>query len=106
MKIEYRADLDEKIESRGVRWNEHGPVEIAGALEEFIDALRTGRNPAGHVRTNILSLAMVEAAVTSSELGRRITIDTVLNRGYENAVANENDPAVRETLEGWGSFTA
>ncbi|AOX44901.1 Gfo/Idh/MocA family protein [Microbacterium sp. BH-3-3-3] len=55
-----------------------GPEEIAGALAEFVSALRTGAWPSGEVHSNILSLAMVEAATRSAELSRRVTIDEVI----------------------------
>ncbi|MBC7762017.1 MAG: gfo/Idh/MocA family oxidoreductase, partial [Candidatus Saccharibacteria bacterium] len=46
-----------------------GPETIAASLAEFIDSLRTGRMPSGEVHSNILSLAMVEAAVESARSG-------------------------------------
>jgi predicted dehydrogenase len=55
-----------------------GPEEIAGSLAEFIHAVRSGKEPSGEVHRNVLSLAMVEAAVLSAETGQRIVIDDVL----------------------------
>lgn len=56
-----------------------GPgLEIVGSLAEFVDAVRTGRRPMGEVRDNLLSLAMVFAAVESAETGRRVAISEVL----------------------------
>ena len=52
--------------------------EIAGALEDFVDAVRTGRTPETEVHANIISLAMVEAAVLSAEEGRRVLLSEVL----------------------------
>lgn len=43
--------------------------EIAGALAEFGAALRSGEVPSGEVHSNVLSLAMVEAAVQSASTG-------------------------------------
>ncbi len=54
--------------------------EIAGALEDFVDAVRTGRTPDTEVHANIVSLAMVEAAVLSAEEGRRVLLAEVLER--------------------------
>jgi predicted dehydrogenase len=85
---------------------ERGPEEIAGALAEFIHALRTGTVPAGEVHSNLLSLAMVEAAVQSAESGRRVVIERVLEHAYEHAIANESRADVRSVLEGWGSGAA
>lgn len=55
-----------------------GREEIAGALEDFVDAVRTGRTPDTEVHANIVSLAMVEAAVLSAEEGRRVLLAEVL----------------------------
>lgn len=52
--------------------------EIVGSLAEFVDAVRTGRRPMGEVRDNLLSLAMVFAAVKSAETGRRVAVAEVL----------------------------
>ncbi|MGT2463670.1 Gfo/Idh/MocA family protein [Sinomonas atrocyanea] len=43
--------------------------EIAGSLREFLAAVRTGAEPMGRVNANIMSLAMVEAAVRSAAGG-------------------------------------
>ncbi|MGN5734557.1 Gfo/Idh/MocA family protein [Arthrobacter psychrochitiniphilus] len=76
---------------------------IAGALEEFIDAIRTGRTPSGEVHSNIISLAMVEAAVLSAESGTRVRIDDVLESSYKTALEVEKSEEVRARLESWGS---
>ena len=55
------------------------PEEIAGSLADFIDAIRTGRTPNSEVHANILSFAMVEAAVKSADTGLRVRIDDVLS---------------------------
>ena len=44
------------------------PEQIAGSLAEFLAVLRTGAVPSGEAHSNVLSLAMVEAAIT---VGRR-----------------------------------
>ncbi|WP_243064443.1 Gfo/Idh/MocA family protein [Humibacter sp. RRB41] len=77
--------------------------EIAGALDDFIDALRTGRTPAGDVHSNVYSLAMVEAAVLSAETSRTVTLDSVLEDAYRTAVAQERRDDVKAVLESWGS---
>lgn len=77
--------------------------EIAGSLAEFVLALRTGRTPSGIVHSNVLSLAMVEAAVLSAERGERVRIDRVLEDAYLAARASESRPEVRHVLESWGS---
>ena len=45
---------------------------IRGALDEFHTALRSGETPSGEIRSNIMSLAMMEAAVMSSTTGSRV----------------------------------
>ncbi|GAA4174410.1 Gfo/Idh/MocA family oxidoreductase [Gryllotalpicola koreensis] len=77
--------------------------EIAGALDEFVDALRTGRTPSGEVRSNVFSLAMVEGAVRSAESLRPVALDAVFEDAYRAAVAGERRPDVQAVLESWGS---
>jgi predicted dehydrogenase len=77
---------------------------IAGSLQVFCEALRTGETPMGEVHENIMSLAMVEAAVESAATGRRVLLDDVLARAHERAVAEEGRPQVRETLASWTSL--
>ena len=93
---EYEPDLAE-----GGRAS--GGEEIAGSLAEFVDALRTGRVPSGEVHSNVLSLAMVEAAVQSAEFGQRVFIDRVLEDAYAQAFATEKHSGVRAALKAWGS---
>ena len=67
---------------------------IAGALQVFVRALRTGEPPSGEVHENVMSLAMVEAAVQSAASGRLERLDDVLERAYAQALAG-GDPAGR-----------
>jgi predicted dehydrogenase len=76
---------------------------IAGALLVFTDALRTGVPPMGEVHENILSLAMVEAAVRSAETGVRVPLDDVLEQAHAQALAAEARPEVRDALATWPS---
>jgi predicted dehydrogenase len=78
-------------------------LEIDGALREFVSALRTGRTPSGEVHENVLSLAMVEAAVESSRTGRRTRLDDVLGAAFEKAVRDEQRSDVRDRLLTWPS---
>jgi predicted dehydrogenase len=75
---------------------------IAGSLQVFLEALRTGTSPMGEVHENVMSLAMVEAAVLSARTRRRVLLDDVLARAHEQAVAQEMHPEVRAVLAGWG----
>ncbi|GAA5202021.1 Gfo/Idh/MocA family oxidoreductase [Microbacterium jejuense] len=76
---------------------------IAGSLREFTAALRTGAEPMGRVHENVLSLAMVEAAMLSAREGRRVTIDEILQASLATALAVERDAEVRDVMAGWGS---
>ncbi len=46
-----------------------------GLIREFVECLQTGRQPETICTDNIKSLAMVFAAVESSETGRRVEIE-------------------------------
>ncbi|MFM9919551.1 Gfo/Idh/MocA family protein [Lacisediminihabitans sp. H27-G8] len=83
-----------------------GLETIAGSLAEFVQSIRTGRVPSGEVHSNILSLAMVEAAVQSAERGERIIIETMLEESYRDAIAAEKRADVSAALSGWGSARA
>jgi len=76
---------------------------IAGSLREFVVALRTGAEPMGRVHENILSLAMVEAAMLSAREGRRVTLDEILEASLATALGVERDPEVRAVMAGWAS---
>jgi predicted dehydrogenase len=77
--------------------------EIAGALDEFVDALRTGRTPSGDVHSNVFSLAMVEGAVLSAERAETVELARVLDDAYAAALASERRDDVKAALESWGS---
>ncbi|KQS08997.1 oxidoreductase [Curtobacterium sp. Leaf183] len=78
-------------------------TEIAGALASFVRALDSGTTPDGEVHGNVMSLAMVEAAIASTRSGTRIVIDEVLERAHASALDAERDDAARERLASWGS---
>ena len=71
---------------------------IAGALREFVSALRTGVAPSGEVHSNLLSLAMVEAAVASSRSGMRVRFDDLLDSALRKATEVETVEEVRAVL--------
>lgn len=77
-------------------------AEIAGALDEFVDALRTGRTPSGDVHANVFSLAMVEGAVRSAGSGAAVEFDAVLEDAYAVALASERRDDVKAVLASWG----
>ena len=80
--------------------------EIAGALQSFVHAVRSGTTPDGEVHGNVMSLTMVDAAIASARTGRRIVIDEVLEQAHATALEAERDDAVRERLASWGSVRA
>ncbi|MFJ9181211.1 Gfo/Idh/MocA family protein [Streptomyces sp. NPDC102360] len=80
--------------------------DITGALQVFVEALRTGRNPMGEVHENVMSLAMVDSAVRSADDGRRVLVDDVLNRAHTDALRAESHPEVRAALAAWPSVRA
>jgi len=77
--------------------------ELAGSLAAFVAGLRGGATPMCAAADNVLSLAMVEAAVASAETGQRIAIDDVLERAYRTALTDEARDDVRAVLAGWPS---
>jgi predicted dehydrogenase len=76
---------------------------IAGALQVFVQALRTGHRPSGEVHENVMSLAMVEAAVRSADSGHAERLDDVLAQAHAQARRDEARADVRGVLEGWSS---
>lgn len=76
---------------------------IEGALLVFTDALRTGDPPMGEVHENVLSLAMVEAAVRSADTGERVQLDDVLAAAHAEALRTETHSDVRDALASWPS---
>lgn len=77
--------------------------DIAGALAVFCSALRTGVAPMGEAHENLMSVAMVEAAVTSARSGSVVEVDALLARAHESAIAAEERPDVRARLASWSS---
>lgn len=85
----------------------HGGV--SEALHSFAGAVRTAEACSGEVHENILSLAMVEAAVISAQRGQRVRIDDVLEEARAHAIASaveRGDDGVRAALESWGDAGA
>ena len=80
-----------------------GPEQVAGALAEFVTAVREGTVPASEIHRNVLSLAMVEGAVRSAQTGERAVLAHLLDEAYEHALATERRPELREALASWPS---
>ncbi|MEU4235837.1 Gfo/Idh/MocA family oxidoreductase [Actinoplanes sp. NPDC026619] len=76
-------------------------ADVEASLHAFVEALRTGVTPSGEVHENLMSLAMVEAAVRSAETGDQVRLDDVLDQALDRAVEQESHPGVREVLADW-----
>ncbi len=79
------------------------PEQIAGSLAEFVAALRANTVPPSEAHSNVLSLAMVEAAIASARSGRRVLIADILTDGHLEALNTEERPEIRDALEAWSS---
>jgi len=81
-----------------------GSEGIEGSLEEFVSALRSGTTPQNEVRANVLSLAMVEGAIRSSERGgARVVVAELLEESLAQAIADERSDDVAAVLTSWNS---
>lgn len=82
-----------------------GAEEIAGSLAEFVAVLRGGPVPATEAHRNVVSVAMVEAAIASAEAGRPVMIADVLESAYAAALGDA-DGELAEVLRSWTSVPA
>ena len=94
-----------RVEAEGVGFDLADRSEgIAGSLEEFVGALRTGATPQNEVHANVRSLAMVEGAVRSSDRGGdRVVISELLEESLVQSIADERRDDVAEVLRSWTS---
>jgi predicted dehydrogenase len=77
---------------------------IDGSLADFVAAVRSGGSPSsGEIHENILTLAMVEAAVRSAASGERIGIAHLVDEAWRDALATDLARDHRAAMEGWGS---
>jgi predicted dehydrogenase len=79
------------------------PEEIAGSLAEFVRALRTSTTPQTEVHANVISIAMVEAAVRSSATGTVVRIADVLTAAHAEAIDTVPDGVLLDVLRSWPS---
>lgn len=82
------------------------PEETAGSLAEFVAAVRGGPVPDTEVHRNVVSVAMVEAAIASAEAGRPVLLADVLESAYAVALRTVETAAVADVLRSWTSVTA
>jgi predicted dehydrogenase len=79
------------------------PEQIAGSLVEFVAAVRESAVPQSEVHSNVISVAMVEAAVRSAATGRPVRIADVITDAHAEAVETAQDPALKAALQAWPS---
>lgn len=81
------------------------PEGLDAALAEFLDALEGGPAPSGEIRSNIWSLAMVEAAVASARSGVPARFDEVFAQAAAACVESARtagDDATADLVASWG----
>ena len=71
-----------------------GPTGLAASLAAMIEHLRGGPVPSTTVRDNVLSLALVFAAIESAELHRPVSVADVVERAREEAAATADTAAL------------
>ena len=77
------------------------PEQIAGSLVEFVAAVRESTVPQSEVHSNVISVAMVEAAVRSASLGTPVRIADVITDAHTEALATVQDPTLHAALKAW-----
>ncbi|GAB3836522.1 Gfo/Idh/MocA family protein [Kribbella italica] len=77
------------------------PEEIAGSLAEFVEAVRSGGTPQSEVHSNLVSVAMVEAAVRSAALGVPVLIADVVSDAFTQALDTVQQPELLAALKAW-----
>ncbi|GAB2552245.1 Gfo/Idh/MocA family protein [Kribbella endophytica] len=77
------------------------PEEIAGSLAEFVEAVRSGATPQSEVHSNVISVAMVEAAVQSAAHGVPVRIADVVAAAFTEALDTVQQPELLAALKAW-----
>lgn len=77
------------------------PEQIAGSLVEFVAAVRESTVPQSEVHSNVISIAMVEAAVRSASSGAPVQIADVITAAHTEALDTVQDPALHAALKAW-----
>ncbi len=75
--------------------------EIAGSLAEFVEAVRSGETPQSEVHSNVISVAMVEAAVQSAASGVPVRIADVVAAAFTEALDTVQQPELLAALKAW-----
>jgi predicted dehydrogenase len=71
------------------------------SIDEFLRALTTGDLPSGEIHGNVFTLAMVEAAVRSTETRRTVEISALIDEARDEALATDLRADLRTVLESW-----
>ena len=79
------------------------PEQTDGSLAEFVQALRGAGPSQSEVHANVISVAMVEAAVRSTSTGARVRIADVLADAHAEALATEQNGVLLAALKSWSS---
>jgi predicted dehydrogenase len=97
------GDVVLDVDAEGVDFEvQHRHEGIEGSLEEFVTSLRAGTTPQNEVRTNVLTLAMVEGAIRSSDGGgKRVVLADLLEESLAQAIADEQRDDVADLLRSW-----
>jgi predicted dehydrogenase len=97
------GDFVVDVDAEGVDLEvQHRREGIEGSLEEFVMSLRAGTTPQNEVRTNVLTLAMVEGAIRSSDSGgERIVLADLLEESLARAIVDEQRDDVTDLLRSW-----
>jgi predicted dehydrogenase len=92
---------DEEVEALEVVPAQNESID--GSLAEFVRAIRTGETPSGEIHGNVFTLAMVEAAVRSTETGETVEIAALVDAARNEALATDIRPDLRAVLQSWES---
>jgi len=93
----------ETIDDSDTDTDEEEPMEhtgLDGSLREFVHAVRTGGTPMGECHDNVVSLAMVHAAIASANGKQRVLIADVLEQARTEALTRATGPAL-DVLKAW-----
>ena len=74
-------------------------------MAEFVAAVRGGPVPDTEARRNVVSVAMVEAAIASAQAGRPVRLVDVLEAAHAEALRSAGDGDVADVLRSWTSVT-
>lgn len=77
---------------------------IAGSLRDFVHAVRTEHRPMGEARDNLMSLAMVHAAIASAGSRQRVLVADVLQSAHAEALSRTTGD-VHDVLGSWTTLT-